>query len=126
MAQLMLFLFAMFQCGKAGALVSPVHGASCFRTRARPSTALFGGLFAAPEPPEEAPERGAFARHRDLSPGCAPLGVICAGLDDDMLEAVALTVENVWSAADGDGQISHVPIVALAQAPCSGWRAPFI
>jgi hypothetical protein len=33
-----------------------------------------------------------------------------------MLEAVALTVENVWSAADGDGQISHVPIVALAQA----------
>eukprot|EP00965_Chrysotila_dentata_P198116 6178594-Pleurochrysis_carterae.AAC.2 len=65
-------------------------------------------------------ESGKFRRHSELSPGCSPLGVLCAGLDENQLEAVAEALENVWQGADGT-QISHVPIVALSQGDMRPW-----
>ena len=63
-------------------------------------------------------EYGKFVRHSELSPGCAPLGVLCAGLSDDELETLALAVEGVWTGADGDEAADprHVPIVVLEEA----------
>ena len=60
---------------------------------------------------------GKFKRHAELSPGCAPLGVLCAGLAEDELETLAQAVEGVWTGADGDETAAprHVPIVVLVQ-----------
>ena len=44
----------------------------------------------------------------DLSPGCAPLGVLCAGFSDDQLEAIADVVETSF--------LRPVPIVALSES----------
>ena len=58
------------------------------------------------------PEQGKFVRHAELQPGCAPLGVLLAGFNEDQLEVVAEAIENVF---DGpDGPTKHVPIVPLA------------
>uniref|UniRef100_A0A7S0Q258 Uncharacterized protein n=1 Tax=Coccolithus braarudii TaxID=221442 RepID=A0A7S0Q258_9EUKA len=86
-----------------------------------PMASLFGNLFGTPEPPPA--DSGKFMRHKDLAPGCAPLGIVCAGLTDDQLEAVANAVESVWSGADAEGeeQIQHVPIAALGQADLRPW-----
>ena len=56
-------------------------------------------------------------RHNELSPGCAPLGVLCGGLSEDALEDIADAVESVFAGPDEDGsmQTTHVPIVPLAQ-----------
>ena len=56
-------------------------------------------------------------RHNELSPGCAPLGVLCGGLSEDALEDIADAVESVFAGPDEDGnmQTTHIPIVPLAQ-----------
>ena len=56
-------------------------------------------------------------RHNELSPGCAPLGVLCGGLSEDALEDIADAVESVFAGPDEDSsmQTTHVPIVPLAQ-----------
>ena len=56
-------------------------------------------------------------RHNELSPGCAPLGVLCGGLSEDALEDIADAVESVFAGPyeDGNIQTTHVPIVPLAQ-----------
>ena len=36
-----------------------------------------------------AQDTGKFVRHSELSPGCAPLGVLCAGFDGEQLEMIA-------------------------------------
>ena len=56
-------------------------------------------------------------RHNELSPGCAPLGVLCGGLSEDALEDIADAVESVFAGPDEEGnmQTTHVPIVPLAQ-----------
>lgn len=61
-------------------------------------------------------EIGKFARHADLQPGCAPLGVVVAGLGDDELEEVAACIEDVWQGAPGEAPLSHVPIAVLAES----------
>jgi len=61
---------------------------------------------------------GQFVRHKDLSPGCSPLGVVCAGLDEDQLEALAAAVEDTWATPDGS---THVPIVALSAFDFLPW-----
>jgi hypothetical protein len=33
-------------------------------------------------------------RHNELSPGCAPLGLLCGGLSEDALEDIADAVES--------------------------------
>ena len=55
---------------------------------------------------------GKFVRHSELNPGCAPLGVLLAGFGEDELEAIAMSIEEVFSGPDG--AITHVPIVPLA------------
>ena len=62
---------------------------------------------------------GQFVKHAELSPGSSPLGVICAGLDEDQLEAVAAAVEDMWTSPDG--QLAHVPIVALSVLDFLPW-----
>merc|ERR1712138_251485 len=57
-------------------------------------------------------EDGKFVRHSELNPGCAPLGVLLAGFGEDELEAIAMSIEEVFSGPDG--AITHVPIVPLA------------
>ena len=60
------------------------------------------------------PETGKFLRHNELSPGCGPLGVLCAGFNEDQLEMIAGTIEGVFDSPE-DQPLSHIPIVALAQ-----------
>lgn len=60
-------------------------------------------------------ESGKFLRHSDLQPGCAPLGVVVAGLVEDELEEVAACIEGVWQGAAGE-PLSHVPIAVLAES----------
>jgi hypothetical protein len=57
---------------------------------------------------------GKFVRHNELAPGCAPLGIVTAGLGEDELEALAETIEGIWQGADVDGPVQHVPIAVLA------------
>jgi len=59
-------------------------------------------------------ERGKFVRHADLQPGCAPLAVLCAGFDEEQLEAIAECVEGVWRGPDGEA-LAQVPIAVLSQ-----------
>lgn len=65
------------------------------------------------EPPRSSQEYGKFQRHNELEPGCAPLGVLCGGFDEDQLEGIAEVIESVFETPDGPGP--HVPIVPLAQ-----------
>ena len=60
-------------------------------------------------------ERGKFKRQSELEPGCAPLGVITAGFDEDALEALAMTVEDVYEGPDGE-EMAHVPIAVLSKS----------
>lgn len=60
-------------------------------------------------------ESGKFLRHSDLQPGCAPFGVVVAGLVEDELEEVAACIEGVWQGAAGE-PLSHVPIAVLAES----------
>ena len=55
--------------------------------------------------------------HNELSPGCAPLGVLCGGLSEDALEDIADAVESVFENPDEEGNMHapHIPIVPLAQ-----------
>ena len=59
-------------------------------------------------------EDAKLLRHADLQPGCAPLGIVAAGLESDELEILADTVEEVYSGPDGE--ISHVPVLVLEQS----------
>ena len=57
-------------------------------------------------------------RHNELSPGCAPLGVLCGGFSEDALEDIADAVESVFEGPDEEGDMqvaAHIPIVPLAQ-----------
>ena len=57
-------------------------------------------------------------RHNELSPGCAPLGVLCGGFSEDVLEDIADAVESVFKGPDEEGDMqvaAHIPIVPLAQ-----------
>ena len=58
-------------------------------------------------------EAGQFLRHSQLNPGGAPLGVLCAGFDEDALEAIGMAVEAVYRDADG-GQMQQVPIAVVS------------
>ena len=60
-------------------------------------------------------ESGKFLRHSSLQPGCAPLGVVVAGLVEDELEEVAACIEGVWQGAAGE-PLLHVPIAVLAES----------
>ena len=60
-------------------------------------------------------ERGKFKRQSELEPGCAPLGVVTAGFDDDALEALAMTVEDLYEGPDGE-EMAHVPIAVLSKS----------
>ena len=60
-------------------------------------------------------ERGKFKRQSELEPGCAPLGMITAGFDDEALEALAMTVEDVYEGPDGE-EMAHVPIAVLSKS----------
>ena len=51
-----------------------------------------------------APEGGQFVRHSELAPGCAPLGVLVAGFDEDQLEAIAGVLESARPAP------AHLPL----------------
>ena len=57
------------------------------------------------------PERTAVP-HNELSPGCAPLGVLCAGLSEDALEDLADAVESVFESPDEVG----------SEPKASSWR----
>lgn len=82
------------------------------QSRTIPITAgLFDNLLGLGPPAGE--ERGKFVRHAELDPGCAPLGVLCAGFDEEQLEAIAQCVEGVWRGPDGD--LAEVPIAVLSQ-----------
>jgi len=59
-------------------------------------------------------EVGKFEQHSELSPGCAPLGVLTAGLGGDDLEQLAITVENTFLGPEGQS-LSYVPIAVLAK-----------
>ena len=74
--------------------------------------ALLGPVQTAPR--MRSPHPSMMQRHSELAPGCAPLGVVTAGLDVDELEAVSDTIKSVWQGPDGT--IAHVPIAALAEA----------
>ena len=76
-----------------------------------PLSGLFDNLLG--RPPPEGEERGKFLRHAELEPGCAPLGVLCAGFDEDQLEAIGECVERVWQSPDGN--VAQVPIAVLSQ-----------
>ncbi|KAL1518475.1 hypothetical protein AB1Y20_002766 [Prymnesium parvum] len=75
-----------------------------------------------PPPPRAAPprcvERGKFVRHAELSPGCAPLGVLCAGLDEAQLDLLAEAIDETFIDAEG-GASAYVPIVPLEQSDFS-------
>lgn len=97
--------------------IAPVSRASR-RTIGRalpPATMLFENVRFPWEEERSAEEPGQFLRHNDLQPGCAPLGVVCAGFDDDALEALAATIEDVMSDADGK-PMAHVPIAVLGRS----------
>ena len=81
---------------------------------ARPALALMPALLGpAPTAPlVRSPHLSMMQRHNELSPGCAPLGIVTAGLGENELEALAETIESVWQGPDGE--ISHVPIAVLA------------
>ena len=66
-------------------------------------------------PPDSGDEAGKFYRHSELQPGCGPLGVLVAGLGEDELEALAVTIEQVYQDAEGQ-PIAHVPIAVIEQA----------
>ena len=76
-----------------------------------PAVALIPALLG-PAPTVRSPHPSMMQRHNELSPGCAPLGIVTAGLDEDELEALTETIESVWQGPDG--KISHVPIAMLA------------
>ena len=97
-------------CGGA-----PPSRSAVARAPASASMLLNGGRWPWERPArEDDDEAGKFVRHADLQPGCAPLGVVTAGFDDDALEMLADAVETAF--AGPDGAISHVPIAVLAQA----------
>ena len=79
--------------------------------RAPAAALLFNGLQWPWEENKKNVEPGEFLRHKDLEPGGAPLGVVCAGFSDDALEALAGTIEETLM--DADGQTAHVPIAVL-------------
>ena len=78
-----------------------------------PPTCRAPAIRACAEPPHSSTEYGKFQRHNELAPGCAPLGVLCGGFDEDQLEGIAEAIESVFETPDGPGP--HVPIVPLAQ-----------
>ena len=83
--------------------------------RAPPAALLFGGSWPWEDrQASEDDERGKFVRHSELEPGCAPLGVVTAGLADDELEALAEAIEGVYEGPDG--QFAHVPIAVLSKS----------
>eukprot|EP00966_Prymnesium_polylepis_P256731 5930466-Prymnesium_polylepis.1 len=53
-----------------------------------------------------AQDTGKFVRHSELSPGCAPLGVLCAGFDGEQLEMIA----GVFAASGSSDGHSVVPL----------------
>ena len=59
-------------------------------------------------------EPGKFMRHSELQPGCAPLGIVTAGLADDELEILAEALD--YAITGPDGAISHVPIAVLSES----------
>ena len=63
--------------------------------------------------------------HNELSPGCAPLGVLCGGLSEDALEDIADAVESVFEGPDEEGNMHtpHIPIVPLAQGEAATLRS---
>lgn len=61
-----------------------------------------------------ADEAGKFVRHSELEPGCAPLGVLTAGFDEDALELLAGAIDEVYTGPDGP--MATVPIAVLAHA----------
>lgn len=68
-------------------------------------------------------EDGKFVRHNELEPGCAPLGVVIAGLGEDELEALADAIDGVFEGPEGSmsavsiaGSMSAVPIAVLDQS----------
>ena len=81
-------------------------------SRAPRAAMLFDGLQWPWDDKKDAYEPGKFQRHSELQPGCAPLGVVCAGFSEDALEALADVVE--YTLMDADGQATkHVPIAVL-------------
>jgi hypothetical protein len=76
-----------------------------------PVVCLFGGKWPWDSNQGAGSEEGKFVRHSELEPGCAPLGLVVAGFDEDQLETLASTVEGVLE--DPDGGTAHVPIVVL-------------
>lgn len=77
------------------------------------------GLFDFLDPQQgSTPEPGKFVRHSELAPGCAPLGVLVAGFDEDQLEAIAGVLESVvFPEAEGEAEDGKardpLPIVPL-------------
>ena len=59
-------------------------------------------------------EPGKFMRHSELQPGCAPLGIVTAGLADDELEILAEALD--YAITGPDGAISHVPIAVISES----------
>jgi hypothetical protein len=93
------------------AAVGAIGASAC---RVPPAAMLFGASWPWERSAGSDDESGKFLRHSNLQPGCAPLGVVTAGLMEDELEALADTIEGVTSGPDG--AISHVPIAVLSQS----------
>ena len=92
---------------------------SCISRATLPTCQLFGGKWPWDKQQQQQPdeERGKFVQHKDLEPGCAPLGVVTAGLSEDALEVLAETIESVYEGPDG--VFAHVPIAVLSKADWS-------
>lgn len=89
---------------------APVRHARCSPRRRPVVAGLFDNLFG---PPPSGDDAGKFVRHAELKTGCAPLGVLAAGFDEDALEVISDCVESVWRGPDGE--LAHVPIAVLAE-----------
>ena len=71
----------------------PSQGRQVAAVSRTPAVALLAGRWPwerpAETPPSSDDEAGKFVRHTELQPGCAPLGMLAAGLGEEQLETLA-------------------------------------
>ena len=114
--QLILSLTLLPLAASYSCLAATRFAAAAAKRRAITSTMLFDNVqWPWDREPAASDEAGKFMRHNELQPGGAPLGLVCAGFDEDALEALAMAVEDVLSDAEGQ-PTAHVPIAVLGRS----------
>ena len=106
------FGFLISVAGFSPQACSSVSSVSATLRAATPQCTLSGGSWPWEQRQSGEVLFGRFMRHRDLEPGCAPFGVVTAGLSGDALDALTMAIDGVYEGPDG--AIAHVPIAVLS------------